>query len=360
MVSHEESLFQNNKFEILMDQLQSTCPPGFLKKNEENKENKISYRKPPPSPRTYYNSKQLQQEISVPNLQRRFSSQSSDPSYERPISPRASYRPPISPRPTTPTFERNRSYNKPRYLSRRIYVFNIPQNVTEPQFRHYFGQYGTLTSCGFDQEDYGHKETKSGFIAFKKNTTTDYVLDKADFLQLAGKQIRVKRATPQTTQLFVGGYDLYATKTELIGFFSQFGEVCDFVMKYNAEGVNRCFGFVTFRDSEDAVNKLVEERFIQCMKKTVEIKRAKTTKKSYTSYGGTPMTRRSSSSARFNRESLEFRNSPPPLSPRSFERKTSSSSSISGNPLEKDTPIDGTRMYSRRFFAPTRPGMGSN
>jgi hypothetical protein len=110
---------------------------------------------------------------------------------------------------------------------------------------------------------------------------------------------------------------------------------------------------VTFRDSEDAVNKLVEERFLECMGKTVEIKRATQTKRSYTPYGGTPMAKRVPSSPRFNRDSLEFRNTPS-MSPRSSERIRLPSSS---NSHDLDVPIDGTRMYSRKFFAPTRRGM---
>merc|ERR1712146_258215 len=57
-----------------------------------------------------------------------------------------------------------------------------------------------------------------------------------------------------------------------MGFFGQFGQVDHLLMKYNHEGVSRCFGFVTFRDSPDAVRKLASKRFIPCLGKTVEVK----------------------------------------------------------------------------------------
>lgn len=373
----KENSFKNNKFEILMDQLQTTCPPGFLEVEEKNNvgsiPSPICFEKPPSPPRAAYEQQQKQQ--------RRFPTPIQDLAVQRPASPKA-YRPPNSPR--TPSFERNRSFtNQPRSYSRRLYVFNIQNDVTEQQLRKLFSEYGTLTSCGFDTEENYHQDTKYGFIAFEKSSTTDHVLENVKCLKLNGNEIRIKRATSQKTQLFVGGYDLYATKTDLISFFSKYGEVCDFVMKYNSEGINRCFGFVTFRDSQDAVNKLVEERFLECMGKTVEIKKAAKTKRSFTSYGGTQMGRKPCLSPRFSRNSLEFGDAPP-LSPRSSEfamvrRKSSSSgdtpplspryvdpvmlrrkSSFTSHSKECDIPIDGTRMYSRKFFAPTRPGMSES
>jgi len=370
--------FKSNKFEILMDQLQTTCPPGFLtaegQNNDGNIPSPICFEKSLSSPKAYQRFPSPTQDLvgqqpasprayrvpispRTPSFERnRSRTNQYDLAGQRPSSPRA-YRPPISPR--TPSFERNCSFtNQPRSYSRRLYVFNIPKDVTEQQLREFFSEYGTLTSCGFETEENYHQDTKYGFIAFEKSSTTDYVLENAKLLKLNGHEIRIKKATSQKTQLFVGGYDLYATKTDLIGFFSKYGEVCDFVMKYNSEGANRCFGFVTFRDSEDAVNKLVEERFLECMGKPVEIKRAAKTKHSFTSYGGTQMRKRNSGSSRFSRDFLELGDTPP-LSPRSsnlvmMRRKSSSSSH------ECDVPIDGTRMYSRKFFAPTRPGMSES
>jgi len=416
-----EEAFHNNNFEILMNQLGSACPPGFLSKNkkeeeEEEKEKKLTRRRkgrvacgnrpsidpievphgrsasfekrPPISPRFYQTTKQqqhfsLQQRIGA-NRGGRYTPPTSASSTSATTSsstistsaagftmmrkksaadsPRAIYVPPNS-----PTFERQRSLHQPRNYSRRLYIFNIPKDLTEEQLREYFSKFGALTSCGFEDdviEEDSSVNTKRGFISYEQCNTTNYVLENAKDLKLGGADIRVRRATSQKTQLFVGGYDLYTTKSELIGFFSKYGEVCDFVMKYDSEGVSRCFGFVTLRDSEDAVNMLVEERFLECLGKTVEIKRATKTKRPFISYGGTPMAKgRIPVSPRFSRESLESFTSRPSLSPRgSFSDRpvVHRNLSTSSNDYDSDVPIDGTRMYSRKFFAPVRPGMKSS
>lgn len=390
MATRENS---HNIFESLMDQLQSTCPPGFLEKCEGKNDvvqEPINAHIPTRAHHAQHSNPTRPRRF-VPPLEEEFLGQRpisyrpsgsfvekvsyrppmSPSSYEQRSSPRAAYRPPISPRsydsgvsspkayrpsmsPRTPSFERKRSWSQPRNLSRRIYVFNIPKEVTEQEFRESFSQIGTLTSCGFEKEENAQKDTKSGFIAFREISVTNEVLQMGNKFKLRGKEIRMKRATSQKSQLFVGGYDLYSTKTELISFFSQYGEVCDFVMKFTSEGVNRCFGFVTFRDSEDAANKLVEERFLECLGKTVEIKKANQTKRSFTSYGGTPVKRRNPSSSRFSRDALE--QSGVADSVQVISRNSSSGSTS----YDADVPIDGTKMYSRKFFAPTRPGMKTN
>lgn len=367
-MSSSGNSLQSNDFEILMEQLHTTCPPGFLKKPEQKStvvapievsKKKKRGRFVPPLEEKYFGQSDARKTLDYPrpksaclppisphspNYRPRalYRARSQHSPRVNSYSPRA-YRPSMSPR--TPTFERNRSWHQSRNNSRRLYVFNIPKEVTEQEFRNYFSQFGPLTSCGFDLEEKYRKDTKSGFIAFKDLDVTDEVVKNDKQLKLGENEIRVKRATSQRTQLFVGGYDLHTTKTELISFFSQYGEVCDFVMKFNAEGVNRCFGFLTFRDSEDAANKLIEERFLECLGKTVEIKRATQNKRSFNSYGGTPMNKRYSHSPRFARDSLEHGGG-------SFNRSCTKSDDL-------DVPIDGTKMYSRKFFAPTRRGMGS-
>merc|ERR1712118_608520 len=92
--------------------------------------------------------------------------------------------------------------------------------------------------------------------------------------EVDGEMLAITPATSQKQQLFVGGYDLYVTQEQLEEFFGQYGQVDHILMKYNNEGVSRCFGFVTFRDSPDAVRKLASKRFIPCLGKTVEVKLA--------------------------------------------------------------------------------------
>lgn len=283
------------------------------------------------------------------------------------------------------------------YQPRRIYVSNIPKNITEQELRNYFDAYGDLASCSIEEDAWKCSE-KNGFVTFKDSQIVDYILtQRSTSLELNGSILGVKRATAEKSQLFVGGYDINVNEEQLRAFFSKYGQVTDVTMKYNSEGVSRCFGFVTLRDSEDAAKQLVDERFVPCLGKTVEIKIAKSgpKKKAYnkpsssaynsisrsssvvTTFG--PKVMKKASSSRFSRLSLEVDNlslsrsmtSLPdrPTSPfatsrtpearfttKPYVRRNSFSTSTSSEEVVTDNVIEGTTMYSRKYFAPFRKG----
>lgn len=277
------------------------------------------------------------------------------------------------------------------YQPRRIYVSNIPKNVTEKELRNYFDAYGDLASCSIEEGAWKCSK-QNGFVTFKEIQIVDYILtERSNSLELNGSLLGVKRATAEKSQLFVGGYDINVTEEKLRNFFSQYGQVTDVTMKYNPEGVSRCFGFVTLRDSEDAANQLVAERFVPCFGKTVEIKRALSGPKKNSFYNSSSVNSRSgssssfgpksvkrASSSRFSRLSLEIddssfsrsapsfrpdsptspfstsRNTYIPASPKAVRRSSFSTSTSSEEP--NDAVIEGTTMYSRKYFAPFRKG----
>jgi len=154
--------------------------------------------------------------------------------------------------------------------SRRIYVSNIPPNFTQEQVRAIFDVHGELAGCDLE-EDKMNPPKLSAFVTYRSRASVENVLVSPSF-EVEGNTLAITPATSQKQQLFVGGYDLYVTQEQLEEFFGQYGQVDHLLMKYNHEGVSRCFGFVTFRDSPDAVRKLASKRFIPCLGKTVEVK----------------------------------------------------------------------------------------
>lgn len=156
--------------------------------------------------------------------------------------------------------------------SRRIYVANIPQDFTEDQVRDMFDVHGELAGCELEQ-DRMNPPKLSAFVTFATRESVENALVAPPF-EVAGEALVITPATSQKQQLFVGGYDLYVTQEQLEEFFGKFGQVDHILMKYNNEGVSRCFGFVTYRDSPDTVRKLATKRFIPCLGKTVEVKLA--------------------------------------------------------------------------------------
>jgi len=154
--------------------------------------------------------------------------------------------------------------------SRRIYVSNIPPSFTQEQVRAIFDVHGELAGCELEIDKI-NEPNKSAFVTYSNSASVTNVLAAPPF-KVQGHLLAITPATSQKQQLFVGGYDLYVTQEQLQDFFSQYGQVDHLLMKYNHEGVSRCFGFVTFRDSPDAVRKLASKRFIPCLGKTVEVK----------------------------------------------------------------------------------------
>jgi len=235
--------------------------------------------------------------------------------------------------------------------SRRIYVSNIPPSFTQEQVRAIFDVHGELSGCDLE-EDKINPPKLSAFVTYCSRASVENVLVAPPF-KVEGDALAITPATSQKQQLFVGGYDLYVTQEQLEEFFGQYGQVDHVLMKYNHEGVSRCFGFVTFRDSPDAVRKLASKRFIPCLGKTVEVKFADPTLCPKSSVRPNRQYQRNRSSARSSslasledfvkrRKSTSKRPRVPSLG------SGSDSSSTSSDDTEKG------RLVPRKYVAPHR------
>lgn len=78
----------------------------------------------------------------------------------------------------------------------------------------------------------------------------------------------------RTKKIFVGGLSANLNEEEFKGYFEKFGRITDVVVMHdNTTHRPRGFGFITF-DSEEAVEKVVQNNFHQLNGKLVEVKRA--------------------------------------------------------------------------------------
>lgn len=156
-------------------------------------------------------------------------------------------------------------------ITRRLYVTNIQPDIKDKQIRDIFGEIGKVVGCKI-VPDPSTLEYKAAFVTFRNKSSVLTALEHQESLIVRGEHWYLNIAPPKKHQLFVGGYDLHVTKKQLISFFSYYGEVENVNMKYDAQGHSRCFGFVTFKDSPDAVKSFVRKRFVECLGKIVEIK----------------------------------------------------------------------------------------
>lgn len=231
--------------------------------------------------------------------------------------------------------------------SRRLYVARIPDTITESELRSIFEVHGEIAGCELE-DDRMVPNKQAAFITYRhKEDFSSVLLTPA--IELKGEKLVITPATAQKQQLFVGGYDLYVTQPQLEEFFGRFGEVDHVLMKFNHDGVSRCFGFVTFRDSPDAVRDLATKRFIPCLGKTVEVKLADPTLCPKKTTRNNSFTKRRSSSRSTSMASFE-----------DFVKRRKSSSDRLRVPsmsqsesASSEATVEG-RLVPRKYIAPHR------
>lgn len=156
-------------------------------------------------------------------------------------------------------------------ITRRLYVTNIQSDITEKQIRKVFGTIGKVAGCKI-VEDKNLPNRIAAFVTYKKKSYVLTALENQKTLVVRGEQWYITVAPSKKHQLFIGGYDLNLSRKQLLSFFSYYGEVESLNMKFDANGVSRCFGFLTYKDSPDAAKILVQKRFIECLGKICEVK----------------------------------------------------------------------------------------
>ncbi|XP_072051105.1 uncharacterized protein [Amphiura filiformis] len=176
----------------------------------------------------------------------------------------------------------------------KIFVGGVSQNTTEDDFRNHFNKYGEVIDCVLMKETTTGRPRGFGFVTYKDPSCVDIVLSEKPMI-LNDKVIDPKKCTPRgpgapksggpggprgpggpkstAKKVFIGGVG-QATEDEIKLALSTHGEVVQVQLMMD-KTTNKCrgFGFVTF-ESEEVVNKLCFQRYVQISGKMVECKRA--------------------------------------------------------------------------------------
>ncbi|CAA7062693.1 unnamed protein product [Microthlaspi erraticum] len=80
--------------------------------------------------------------------------------------------------------------------TRKIFVGGLPSSITEPEFKSYFEQFGSITDVVVMYDHNTQRPRGFGFITFELDDAVDRVLHKT-FHELNGKLVEVKRAVPK-------------------------------------------------------------------------------------------------------------------------------------------------------------------
>jgi hypothetical protein len=165
------------------------------------------------------------------------------------------------------------SKKKQRFPTRRIYVSDVPSSLETDEIQKAFAAHGEVTYIE-DSDSPVTDDTKSIFVTYAKAEDAVAILKEPTF-ELNDTTVSVCEAVPKKTQVFVGGLRPETDEDDLVVFFSNYGTVCEAVLKTDGRtGLSRCFGFVTFVDSQSAVKDLLKSRFLEMNGKRIELKPA--------------------------------------------------------------------------------------
>ncbi|KAH9602058.1 hypothetical protein KSS87_006996 [Heliosperma pusillum] len=175
----------------------------------------------------------------------------------------------------------------------KLFVGGISYETSEDRLKEYFGQYGDVLQANIMRDKINGRPRGFGFILFSDPSVIDVVLQ--DKHNLDGRQVEAKRAMSRedqqnttrtggrtggvsgnirTKKIFVGGLPPSLTDDGFRQYFEGFGHVTDVVIMYDQNTQRpRGFGFISF-DSEDAVDRVLENTFHDLDGKQVEVKRA--------------------------------------------------------------------------------------
>ncbi|XP_074320326.1 heterogeneous nuclear ribonucleoprotein 1 [Silene latifolia] len=176
----------------------------------------------------------------------------------------------------------------------KLFVGGISYETSEDRLKEYFGQYGEVLQANIMRDKTNGRPRGFGFVLFSDPSVIDSVLQ--DKHNLDGRQVEAKRAMSRedqqnttrtgvrnggggggnirTKKIFVGGLPPSLSDEGFRQYFEGFGHVTDVVIMYDQNTQRpRGFGFISF-DSEDAVDRVLENTFHDLDGKQVEVKRA--------------------------------------------------------------------------------------
>ncbi|XP_021752827.1 heterogeneous nuclear ribonucleoprotein 1-like [Chenopodium quinoa] len=179
----------------------------------------------------------------------------------------------------------------------KLFVGGISWETTEEKLKEYFGQYGDVFQANIMRDNATGRPRGFGFVLFSDPSVIDRVLQ--DKHTIDGRPVEAKRAMSReeqqnsgragsnnggrsgggggnfrTKKIFVGGLPPTVTDEVFREYFENYGQVTDVVIMYDQNTRRpRGFGFISF-DSEDAVDRVLQNTFHDLNGKQVEVKRA--------------------------------------------------------------------------------------
>ncbi|RAL40147.1 hypothetical protein DM860_008287 [Cuscuta australis] len=162
----------------------------------------------------------------------------------------------------------NHSHEEARDLKcggRNIFINNLVMAIDDKMFHDFFSAIGNILSCKV--VTFGSGVSKGyGYIEYDSEEAAQKAIEKMDGAMFNGKQVRVKyfvskqergmgvkKTKLSPTNVFVGNLSQSTTEDDLRNAFHCFGgTISNVVLMRDGDGKSKCYGFVHFKDADDA------------------------------------------------------------------------------------------------------------
>ncbi|CAA6661593.1 unnamed protein product [Spirodela intermedia] len=155
--------------------------------------------------------------------------------------------------------------------ARRLYVGNIPRNVSNQELSSIFGEHGSVEKAEVMYDKYSGRSRRFAFVTMSSVEDANAAIEKLNGSDIGGRQIKVnvtekplqslELSLPQVDEssfvdspfkVYVGNLTKNVTSEVLTKFFSERGKVLSAKVS-RAPGTSKSsgFGFVTFSSEED-------------------------------------------------------------------------------------------------------------
>lgn len=152
-----------------------------------------------------------------------------------------------------------------------VFIKNLDESIDNKQLFDTFSTFGDIISCKIMCDEKG-KSKGYGFVHFERHDAAQESIKRVNEMLLNGKKVYVGYFMPKTirmasnpaqlnpkfTNIYVKNFEDSFDEENLKSLFSKFGEITSVKIQRNAEGKSLGFGFVNFKQPEDAANALNE------------------------------------------------------------------------------------------------------
>eukprot|EP01012_Entosiphon_sulcatum_P063183 TRINITY_DN9024_c0_g1_i1.p1 TRINITY_DN9024_c0_g1~~TRINITY_DN9024_c0_g1_i1.p1 ORF type:complete len:632 (+),score=135.54 TRINITY_DN9024_c0_g1_i1:32-1927(+) len=143
-----------------------------------------------------------------------------------------------------------------------IFIKNLPKDIEHKALHDTFSAFGNILSCKVVTNSEG-ESLGYGFVHFESDEAAQAAIDKVNGMLMNGQQVivapferRQKRWSHNIenfTNLYVKHLDANVTQEQLKELFEKYGETTSVVVAIRPDGASRGFGFVNYKDHNDAV-----------------------------------------------------------------------------------------------------------